>query len=97
MESTSALVGKNWNTKLMALGLGVVAAAAVFGISLAVSEDLRLLYVSGAIVLFFSATWVGAKSGRDWLSACLLCLPLAGMFGFFVLHQLPFLWPNLLL
>jgi thiol-disulfide isomerase/thioredoxin len=65
--------------------------------ALAVSEDLRLLYIVGAIVLFFGATWVGAKSGRDWLGACLLYLPLAGMFGFFILQQLPFLWPHLLL
>jgi len=48
-------------------------------------------------VLFCGATWIGAKSWRDWLSACLLYLPLAGMFGFFVLDQLPFLWPHLLL
>jgi thiol-disulfide isomerase/thioredoxin len=48
-------------------------------------------------VLFCGAIWVGAKSGRDWLSACLLYLPLAGMSGFFVLRQLPFLWPHLLL
>jgi peroxiredoxin len=40
---------------------------------------------------------VGAKSGRDWLSAFLLYVPLAGMFGFAVLGQLPFLWPHLLL
>jgi peroxiredoxin len=75
----------------------VLAAGLVFGFALAVSEDLRLLYVSGAILLFFGATWVGAKSPRDRLSACLLYLPLAGMFGFFVLRQLPFLWPHLLL
>jgi len=55
------------------------------------------MYLVGVIVLFCAATWVGAKSGRDRLSACLLYLPLAGMFGFFVLGQLPFLWPHLLL
>ena len=87
----------SWKLRVGSLGLGVLAGVLAFGVGLAVSEDLRLLYVSGAIVLFFGATWVGAKSGRDWLSACLLYLPLAGMFGFFVLHQLPFLWPNLLL
>ena len=79
------------------LGLGLLAAALVFGVALTLSEDLRLLYISGAIALLCGATWVGAKSGRDWLSACLLYLPLAGMFGFFVLQQLPFLWPHLLL
>ena len=48
-------------------------------------------------MLFFGATWLSAKSRRDWLSVFLLYVPLAGMFGFFVLRQLPFLWPNLLL
>ena len=89
--------GSRWKLRLGSLGLGLLASGLVFGVALAVSEDLRLLYVRGAIVLFFSATWVGAKSGRDWLSACLLYLPLSGMFGFFVLQQLPFLWPHLLL
>jgi Thiol-disulfide isomerase and thioredoxins len=55
------------------------------------------MYLVGVIVLFGGATWMGAKSWRDWLSPCLLYLPLAGMFGFFVLGQLPFLWPHLLL
>ena len=88
---------RRWNFRLGSLGVGVLAAGAVFGASLAVSDDLRLMYLVGAIVLFCGATWIGAKSWRDWLSACLLYLPLAGMFGFFVLDQLPFLWPHLLL
>ena len=88
--------GGRWKFRLGSLGLGVLAAGAVFGASLAVSDDLRLMYLVGAIGLFCGAIWIGAKSGRDWLSACLLYLPLAGMFGFFVLGQLPFLWPHLL-
>lgn len=96
MESTSASSSR-LKLRLGSLGVGLVASGLVFGMALAVSEDLRLLYIVGAILLFFGATWVGAKSGRDWLSACLLYLPLAGMFGFFVLQQLPFLWPHLLL
>jgi hypothetical protein len=55
------------------------------------------MYLVGAMGLFCGAAWMGAKSGQDWLSACLLYLPLAGMFGFFVLGQLPFLWPHMLL
>jgi len=86
-----------WKFRLGSLGLGVPAAGAVFGASLAVSDDLRLMYLVWAIVLFCGAIWMGAKSWRDWLSPCLLYLPLAGMFGFFVLGQLPFLWPHLLL
>ena len=96
MKLTPAERGR-WNFRLGSLGVGVLAAGAVFGASLAVSDDLRLIYLVGAIMLFCGATWIGAKSWRDWLSACLLYLPLAGMFGFFVLNQLPFLWPHLLL
>ena len=96
MKLTSA-EGSRWKWRLGSLGLGLLAAGVTFGGALAVSDDLRLIYVIGAILLFCGATWVGAKSGRDWLSACLLYLPLAGMFGFFVLGQLPFLWPHLLL
>jgi len=96
MKLTLAERGR-WKFRLGSLGLGVLAAGAVFGASLAVSDDLRLMYLVGVIVLFGGATWMGAKSWRDWLSLCLLYLPLAGMFGFFVLGQLPFLWPHLLL
>jgi len=96
MDLTSAN-GSRWKLRLGSLGLGLLASGLVFGVALAVSEDLRLLYIGGAIVLFFGATWLTAKSRRDWLSVFLLYVPLAGMFGFFVLRQLPFLWPNLLL
>jgi peroxiredoxin len=96
MKLTPAERGR-WKFRLGSLGLGVLAAGAVFGASLAVSDDLRLMYLVGAIVLFGGATRMGAKSCRDWLSLCLLYVPLAGMFGFFVLGQLPFLWPHLLL
>ena len=96
MKLTPAERGR-WKFRLGSLGLGVLAAGAVFAASLAVSDDLRLMYLVGVIVLFGGATWMGAKSWRDWLSPCLLYLPLAGMFGFFVLGQLPFLWPHLLL
>jgi len=96
MKLTPAERGR-WKFRLGSLGLGVLAAGAVFATSRAVSDDLRLMYLVGVIVLFGGATWMGAKSWRDWLSPCLLYLPLAGMFGFFVLGQLPFLWPHLLL
>jgi len=82
---------------LIAFGLGVLAAAIVFGISVRVSEDLRLLYLDGTILLFFGAVWLGAKHQGGWLSVALLYLPLAGLFTFFALQELPFLWPQLLL
>jgi len=96
MESKSAN-RRSWKLILGSLGLGAVASALIFGVSLMVSEDLRLLYITGVIVLFLSATWLGAKGGRDWLSACLFYLPLTSMFAFFVLPKLPFFWPQLFL
>jgi len=96
MDLTSASGGR-WKLRLGSLGLGLLATGLVFGLAIAVSKDLRLLYVAGAILLFCGATWLGAKSARDWLSVFLLYVPLAGMFGFAILGQLPFLWPHLLL
>jgi thiol-disulfide isomerase/thioredoxin len=96
MESKSGN-GRSWKLILGSLGLGVLAAALVFGVSLTISDDLRLLYIAGVSALFLGATWLGVKGGRDWISACLFYLPLTGMFGFFVLQQLPFFWPQLFL
>ena len=89
--------GIRWKLRLGSLGLGLLATGLVFGVAVAVSKDLRLLYIAGAILLFCGATWLGAKSRRDWLSVFLLYVPLVGMFGFAILPQLPFLWPHLLL
>lgn len=89
--------GRSWRLRFGALSLGMLAAGLVFGIAIAISEDLRLLYFSGAILLFCIALWVGAKVRKDWPSALLLFLPLPSVFGFVVLPQSPFLWPNLLL
>ena len=81
MKLTPAERGR-WKFRLGSLGVGVLAAGAVFGASLAVSDDLRLMYLVGAIMLFCGATWIGAKSWRDWLSACLLYLPLGACLAF---------------
>ena len=96
MKPTSAS-GSIWRIRLGTFGLGLLAPGVVFGMALKISEDYRLYYIVGAIVLFCAAAWVSARGLRDWLSFLLLYVPLAGMFGFFVLPQLPFLWPNLLL
>ena len=85
-----------WKTWLVALGLGVLVAAIAFGICVKISEDLRLLYIDSAVLLFLGATWIGIKRGGDWLSLALLYLPVAGAFSFFVLPELPFLLPQLL-
>ena len=50
----------NWKVRLVAFGLGMLVAAAAFGIALVVSDDLRLLYVSGALLLAFAAFLLGA-------------------------------------
>lgn len=89
--------GSRWKIRLGSLGLGLLIVGLVFGALLAVSKDLRFLYFAGAIPFFGGAVWLGAKSQRDWLCGFLLYIPLAGLFAFFVLRQLPILWPHLLL
>jgi thiol-disulfide isomerase/thioredoxin len=89
--------GRRWRKVFGALALGLIAVAGVFGTALAISEDLRLLYALGALLLFLFSAWLGSESLRDWPNFLLLYVPLAGLFSFFVLRQLPFLWPQLLL
>ena len=45
----------SWKVRCVALGIGMLVGAAVFGIALVVSDDLRLLYVSGALLLAVAA------------------------------------------
>ena len=87
----------SWKVRLIALGIGIVVAAGTFGIALLVSEDLRLLYLSGALLLAITAFLVGAKAQEDWIAAVLLLLASVFLFAFFVVPQTPFLWPTLLL
>ncbi len=86
----------DWKIRLVALGLGVLAAVITFATCLFISEDIRLLYINGVVLLFLCATWISAWRGIDWLSLSLLYLPTAGAFSFFALRELPFLWPQLL-
>jgi thiol-disulfide isomerase/thioredoxin len=83
--------------RLVALGIGVMVAAVVFGIALVVSDDLRLLYVSGALLLAIAAFLLGGRAREDWVAAVLLLFALMFLFAFFVLPQLPLLWPTVLL
>jgi hypothetical protein len=55
----------SWKVRLVAFGLGILVAAAAFGIALGVSDDLRLLYVSGALLLAFAAFLLGAPPRED--------------------------------
>jgi hypothetical protein len=78
------------------LGLGVLILGAVYGFAVLVSNDVRLFYAIGAILLFCSAMWMGAKGKRDWCTVALLSVPLVAGFGFLVLAKMPVLWPHLL-
>jgi thiol:disulfide interchange protein len=71
--------------------------AAVFGIALVVSDDLRLLYVSGALLFAFAAFLLSAPAREDLIAAALLVFASTFLFASFVLPQTPFLWPTLLL
>ena len=96
MDSMSAFRA-SWKVRLVAFGIGILVAAAVFGIALAVSDDLRLLYVSGALLLAVAAFFLSAKAQDDLIAAVLLLFASTFLFAFFVLPQTPLLWPTLLL
>jgi peroxiredoxin len=81
---------------LSSFGLGLVVVGVVFG-STFLSDDIRLLALLGAIALLGCGLFAGARISRDWLGAAFLCLPVCALFAFFVLQQLPFLWPTLLI
>ena len=87
----------NWKMRLVAFEIGILVAAAVFGIALAVSDDLRLLYVSGALLFAFAAFLLSAPAREDLIAAALLVFASTFLFAFFVLPQTPSLWPTILL
>jgi hypothetical protein len=96
MDSISAFRA-SWKLRLVAFGIGVLVAAAVFGIAFGVSDDLRLLYVSGALLLAVAAFFLSTKTREDLIAAVLLLFASTFSFAFFVLPQTPVLWPTLLL
>ena len=96
MDSMSAFRA-SWKVRLVAFGIGILVAAAAFGIALAVSDDLRLLYVSGALLLAVAAFFLNAKAREDLIVAVLLAFASTFLFAFFVLPQTPALWPTILL
>jgi thiol-disulfide isomerase/thioredoxin len=81
---------------ISSLGLGVAVAGVTFG-STALSNDIRLLVLLGGVALLVCGLFVGANVVQNWIAGVLLCLPVCGLFAFFVLQQLAFLWPTLLL
>jgi len=87
----------SWKIRFVAFGIGIIVAAAVFGIALVISDDLRLLYLSGALLFAVAAFFLGTRAREDLIAAVLLLFASTFLFAFFVLSQTPFLWPTLLL
>jgi thiol-disulfide isomerase/thioredoxin len=87
----------SWKVRLVAFGIGIIVAAAVFGSALLFSDDLRLLYLGGALLLGGAAFLLGARAREDWIAGVFLLFALMFLFAFFVLPQIPSLWPTLLL
>ena len=81
----------SWKIRLVAVGIGIIVAAAVFNIALIISDDLRLLYLSGALLFAVAAFLLDTREGEDWIAAVLLLFASAFLFAFFVLPQTPFL------
>ena len=87
----------SWKIRLVAFGIGIIIAAAIFGIALVISDDLRLLYLSGGLLFAVAAFLLGTRAREDLIAAVLLLFASAFLFAFFVMPQTPFLWPTLLL
>jgi peroxiredoxin len=85
-----------WKLRLLAMGLAVLALTVVYGVAVLVSNDVRLIYLDGAVVLFCAAIWLG-RTKEDWFAAVLLVFPLFASFAYLVLANIPVLWPNLIL
>jgi thiol-disulfide isomerase/thioredoxin len=85
-----------WKLRFAALGLGIFALLVVYGSALKFSNDLRFIYVLGAIFLFCAGVLLGRKK-QDWLSSILLIGPLVAIFWNEVLEKTPTLWPNVVL
>lgn len=83
-----------WKLRVIAFGLGVLALAIVYALTIGVSNDVRLMYASGAVFLFGPAVWLGRKPNSRWFDAALLCVPI---FVVFFLDTMLLLWPHLLL
>ena len=96
MDSMSAFRA-SWKVRLVAFGIGIIVAVAVFGIALVISDDLRLLYVSGALLIAVAAFFLSTKAREDFIAAVLLLFASTFLFAFFVLPQTPCLWPTVLL
>ena len=87
----------SWKRRLVALGLGALTLAIVYLQAITVSNDARLMYVTGALLLFGSALWLGRNPDADWVDAVLLCLPTFAVFAYSILDTMLLLWPHLLL
>jgi len=80
---------------LAAFGFGALSLAVVYGSALLLTNDVRLIYVSGLVLLFVAAIWIGSKN-EDWFAAVLLAAPLLVSFCYLILAEVPVLWPNLI-
>jgi thiol-disulfide isomerase/thioredoxin len=87
----------SWKCRLVSFGIGVAVSLATGGISLGISSDIRLLYLSGAALLATSAFLLRNIISRDWVAAGVLLLAPMALIGFCVLPEALYLWPTGLL
>jgi len=78
---------------LLAVGLGLLTLAAVFGAMFAISNDMRLVFAIGVVLLAGSGALLAARGAR-WPIALLLAAPLVIAFWVLAVPQLPRLWPH---
>ena len=85
-----------WKLRLLALSLGVLVLAVVYAQAVLISNDARLMYVTGAVLLFGAAVLLGRKQNSNWFDVILLCVPIFVVFFYSVLDTMLLLWPHLL-
>lgn len=85
-----------WKLRLVALGLGLLGVVIIFAIALTISNDMRLIYATGAVFLFCSAVLLG-RTKADWASLVLLIGPPVAVFSYEVLNTIRALWLNVVL
>jgi hypothetical protein len=88
--------GAFWKLRLSALALGILGVPFVYLIALKISDDLRLISVSGILFLFCAAALLGRRK-KDWVCGILLIASVTAVFCYEVLNKIPALWPNLAL
>lgn len=68
--------------RIIPLVLGILAAILVFAFAIKVSNDLRLIYLLGLVLIFAGGTWLRFKGWKGPIAWLGLCVPLITLFEY---------------